>query len=427
MALMFTKEDIVAELQSEIDGDNILQAIQDRIHLCNLYVDSFQMESTKGLQIALEKSLQLHYPAGEMLARFMIAYQNFELGNIELGKSNFERAKFILDNSDIPFVHKSMGFHTLAYYYWSLGEYATAFDIVLDLLKQAENINHNITLGWLHYELGVFNYDLKDYETSQQFYTKAKEFFAPNSSRLEAYGIARSKTGIASTLIQFNKYKEATELLQEALVTFRELCVSAGVSRVLNDLASIEKKQGNFNAALLHQQEALKIRKETNHIQGRITSLIELGDIYQELGDLKASEKTLLEAERLAEENRAKAKLFRTSYLLSQVYKKLDAPWKALEYYEKYHELKEKVLGEDSNNAIKRLQTQFDKEKSEKEAEIERLRNVELKHANKIISEKNKEILDSINYAKRIQEALITNERYIEKTLKRLMNPLQKI
>lgn len=44
---------------------------------------------------------------------------------------------------------------------------------------------------------------------------------------------------------------------------------------------------------------------------------------------------------------------------------------------------------------------------------------VELK--NNLVEEKQKEILDSIHYAKRIQRALITNENYIDKHLKRLM------
>ncbi len=38
------------------------------------------------------------------------------------------------------------------------------------------------------------------------------------------------------------------------------------------------------------------------------------------------------------------------------------------------------------------------------------------------VEEKQKEILDSIHYAKRIQNALITNEKYIDKTLNDLSN-----
>ena len=38
------------------------------------------------------------------------------------------------------------------------------------------------------------------------------------------------------------------------------------------------------------------------------------------------------------------------------------------------------------------------------------------------LHEKNKEVMDSIHYAKRIQRALITSESYIEKQLKKLSN-----
>jgi len=47
----------------------------------------------------------------------------------------------------------------------------------------------------------------------------------------------------------------------------------------------------------------------------------------------------------------------------------------------------------------------------------------------KIIEEKNKEILDSIHYAKRIQQSLLTSDIYIERALKKLnpnQNPSQK-
>jgi len=37
------------------------------------------------------------------------------------------------------------------------------------------------------------------------------------------------------------------------------------------------------------------------------------------------------------------------------------------------------------------------------------------------LHEKNKEVMDSIYYARRIQTALITNEKYIENSLNRLM------
>lgn len=47
-------------------------------------------------------------------------------------------------------------------------------------------------------------------------------------------------------------------------------------------------------------------------------------------------------------------------------------------------------------------------------------RTIELEQQKELVEEKNKAIVDSINYAQRIQDALITSEMYIEKTLNRL-------
>ena len=45
----------------------------------------------------------------------------------------------------------------------------------------------------------------------------------------------------------------------------------------------------------------------------------------------------------------------------------------------------------------------------------------EVEKAKELVDEKQKEILDSIHYAKRIQTALITSEKYIAKNLNRLI------
>jgi hypothetical protein len=44
-----------------------------------------------------------------------------------------------------------------------------------------------------------------------------------------------------------------------------------------------------------------------------------------------------------------------------------------------------------------------------------------IEHQKHVVEEKQKEVLDSIYYARRIQRALITNEKYIKKNLNNLM------
>jgi ribosomal protein L4 len=46
-------------------------------------------------------------------------------------------------------------------------------------------------------------------------------------------------------------------------------------------------------------------------------------------------------------------------------------------------------------------------------------RTVELQHQKELVEEKNKDILDSIRYAKRIQQSLLPSEAYIKRVLKK--------
>jgi biopolymer transport protein ExbB/TolQ len=49
------------------------------------------------------------------------------------------------------------------------------------------------------------------------------------------------------------------------------------------------------------------------------------------------------------------------------------------------------------------------------------IKNKEIEEQKKIVEEHHKETMDSIRYASRIQRALITSEKYIDKTLNRMM------
>ena len=60
----------------------------------------------------------------------------------------------------------------------------------------------------------------------------------------------------------------------------------------------------------------------------------------------------------------------------------------------------------------------------QKQKEANRLlsqKNREIEAQKKVVEEHQKEILDSIHYASRIQRALITSERYIDKSLRKLI------
>jgi transcription elongation GreA/GreB family factor len=65
---------------------------------------------------------------------------------------------------------------------------------------------------------------------------------------------------------------------------------------------------------------------------------------------------------------------------------------------------------------VKKLETELDFLKTVKRKEIT--------EKSKKLEEKQKEIIDSIYYARRIQRALLTSEKYIERNLNKLIKKL---
>ena len=151
------------------------------------------------------------------------------------------------------------------------------------------------------------------------------------------------------------------------------------------------------------------------------------------------------------------------AYILSAVYGAKKDFEKAYTFYKKYKILSDSVVNSESRNAAAQQLSKIEFEKREVELKAERdkeelVLKVELakqqtqrnafligffvvsvllffvfknyrekKKANQIVTEqkhlveeKQKEILDSIHYAKRIQTAFMTNEKYIEKRLNQL-------
>jgi serine phosphatase RsbU (regulator of sigma subunit) len=304
-----------------------------------------------------------------------------------------------------------MAMNLLGYFHWFRGDYEGGFNTIFEALRhvQAAAVENH---AWLYYALGVFYFDTRDYENSRINYQKAYDMFRTAEM---AYQTARAASGLASIAILEERTDEAGWLLEFASGKFRELGHHSGLSRTLNDMGLLEKKKGNTGNAIKYLHEAITLREAINHAQGLVTSYSELGEILLGVEEKSREALPLLEkALRLAEDLNAYQKQMRLHKLLYDYYKRQSDNQKALEHFEKFYELRTKILSDEAANKMKRLQTQFEKENAEKQTEIERLRNTELRTAKAIIEQKNKDITDSINYARRIQTGMLPTEELMQ-------------
>ncbi len=105
-------------------------------------------------------------------------------------------------------------------------------------------------------------------------------------------------------------------------------------------------------------------------------------------------------ARALAEELGAKDLLYQAHQALAEEYERIGDIEKAYFHFKKFHEIERQVFNEESDKKTKNLQVIHQVEQAKKEAEIQRLRNVEL-------AELNANITASITYAQKIQQAIL--------------------
>ncbi len=227
--------------------------------------------------------------------------------------------------------------------------------------------------------------------------------------------------------------------------------------------------KGDYPKALNYFMEAEKVYEASGnpYYIGIVASNI--GDIYLQLKKYKDAEKYLLKGLAMAEKIDDKEGIKASTGILSDVYAAQGDFKKAFIYNRRYVSVKDSLVNQKNQNMMQETQTKYETDKRDKEIELlnknkelqqiiiekqntQRIifitgivlllgfsffiyrsytlkkkdnliikeQKTEVEEKNRVIEEKQKEILDSIRYAKRIQTALITNEKYIEKNIDRL-------
>lgn len=366
-------DDFRAEVIVETDHKKKIRKLLDFVYL---YHDTIGNRSIPFLEDSLDLSLKSNYTAGEVLTRLSLVHSLFVNGDFANIPGHWSKVNDLLDTIKNEPREYAEALHFMAFNYWFNGEFDKGFDKIFEALKYVDRIDDPRAEAWIYYAIAVFYFDTKDLQNSQLYYEKALGIFEKMNF---GYGIARSKTGVASVKIRQENFREASPLLESAILLYREKYFYSGLARALNDLSLIEKANKNYTKAIELLSESLQIRQEINHVQGLITTLTELGEIYLVIDQNEKAREHLEKGLNYSITANSRYKAIRLHKLLSDCFKKTGNVELALQHFEKFHNLKSEVLGEESVNNIRKLQTKFDTEKSEKEAEIHRLKNVELK------------------------------------------------
>ncbi len=354
--------------------------------------------------------------------------------------------------------------------------FTKALEYYFKALKIAEDQGDKNSQISLMNNMGGVYFSQMDYPKALDYYFKGlkiEEELADRRSQISNLG------NIGLVYMRQLQYPKALVYYFNALKIADELGDNHLRAINIGNIGIVYQKQFNYTKALENYLEALKIAQTMGNKALQSSNLLNIGGIYAKLNKFKEAEKFTKESLKIANELKALQQIKESYQSLFYIYEKTHRPALALDYYKSSIKYRDSIFnGENIKKSIQ-MQMNFDFEKkrtadnliieeerktnlvkfekektqryalygglglviifaglmfnrfkiTQKQKLIIEIKEQETQKQNEIITqqkdlveEKQKEILDSIHYAKRIQTAMITNEKYIEKALNKLQN-----
>jgi len=339
-----------------------------------------------------------------------------------------------------------------------MGDYDKASGYYIQALKIQEANKDQIGIAKTYNSLGSL-FDLQEnYPKAIDYYTRSLKI---KSQLKDKIAQSLSYNNLGSCYQSLKKYKQAIEHYEKAMEISEELNDLTGMARTYNNLANTYNYTDIQNAIPYHKK-ALELYSQMNDLTGKANTNFNLAMDYLNVKKYELGFFYLKKSESLANQLELKSlerDIYRSFYKFYSEQKNYQA---ALEYSLKYIDINDSLYSESKAKVINEINTKYETEKKEKENQ---LLNIQAKlssetinrqkiisyfiitallltltlvffifksfknqrEANRIISqqkniveEHQKEILDSIHYAKRIQQSLMPTEVYITKILNRL-------
>jgi serine phosphatase RsbU (regulator of sigma subunit) len=298
--------------------------------------------------------------------------------------------------------------------YDSYGEYEKGLTFCLEGLKNAELVGYQEGIGDLLSTCGNIYSRLTDYSHALESYQQSLSI---RVSLKEMKAAASSLNLIARTYTSLGDYENGLLFYTKSIRLREEQNDLGALPWNYLGLASLYEKKGEPERAMVYYSKSRAMNAQSKDKRLDLQCLIGIGRYLLLINDTRKGVAELEEALEVATTLNAKPLLYEIHALLALAYEMNRNTGEALRHYKLFHLLKEEVLNMESGNRLKNQQISFAVERSEQESEIYRLRNVELKSAYDEIEEKNKDITASINYASRIQQAILPRQDMLTEKL----------
>jgi tetratricopeptide (TPR) repeat protein len=392
-------------------------------------------------------------------------YKNEQLTNAlkyeKLALENYEKLN--------DFKNELSSIKRLTRIYNGLNQSNIAINLLINKLKKVEGNPARECI--LLERIGTTFKEIKNNEKAFSYLQKAEEKLnevEKNDSELNgsAFSIFKNLGVLYRNNDDFNK---AIYYFNKAYIIAEQTDNTNNKAIVLNSLGILYKEKKEYNKAINAFESSIKLKRGNDNLPGISNSLRNLAELYFEIGNLKKAEEYYLISYDLSIQSKQIKQIYESCSGLYVLYDKMKKTNLAYSFLKRAYNLKDSIYNSSISEESARLEKLYNTQKQEKEIEISKIKNqqleIDVKTKNRernifivsaillvlfllwsirsylqkkkinisleeknylinkqkqLVEEKQKEVMDSIRYAKKIQNAHLTTESYIHKVLQKL-------
>jgi tetratricopeptide (TPR) repeat protein/serine phosphatase RsbU (regulator of sigma subunit) len=407
--------------------------------LSNQYISTGAHErALRYAENAMKLAEEINYAIGVSRAYINIGII-YDIQN-DFGKAlyNFQQAlKISTAAGDKNGMLKS--YNNIGNIYNNMGNYDEAFGYYLKSLKISEEISNKVgtanaysNIGNIYYYLGKLDKTLENYYKSLEIYEELKD----KGGQTACY----SNIGVVYSIQ--GDYGKALPSYLKSLKISEEMNDRQGMATAYSNIGGIYDLRGNYEEALKNYLKSLKLNEELHDKTGITIDYLNIANENIKRSNFPEADRYLKKSLSLAKETGAKDRIKEVYFSSAELYEKKGDYKQAFEYHKLYSDIKDSLLNEESSKQITEMNTKYESEKKEKDiqlltkdkelqmAEIGRQKLIRngfvgglaialllafvlfnrfqvTRKQKGIIEYQNSQIVESINYSKRIQDALL--------------------
>jgi len=403
-------------------------------------------EALKNFLVSFKIDSNINSKRGLGMDYACIGLARYQQGNYDEALKNYQTAIVLLEatnNKDYLFrVYQFIGLLSK-----KRGNYPEALKYYLRSLKVAEETGNAQVAGDDYMDIGNIYIEQANDSEAMKNYNMAIQRFEESGNKK---GIGNAYCNIGNIYLDKGDYDKALQCMTNSLEIAKETGDKEGMTNAYGNMGDVYEKQGDYKHALEDHYQSLAIDQEIGDKEG-------VAEDYLNISGILVNEKRYVEANDCVNKSLVLAKELGSKILLRSVYLSkaiLDTANRnfrsAFEDYNKYIVYRDSLTNEENTKKIVSEQMTYDfkKKQAVEKAEQDKKDAVDaadkkkqriitgmisaglllvlvfsgllfnrfritqkqkkiIEEQKELVEEKNKEVLDSITYAKRLQDAIL--------------------